>query len=76
MQAAQRTASRVLPYPMESAHTHTEQGEGGALPGCPIVRVVGDDDCVVPRSSGEGATIAHTVLDIANNGSLRHGPKW
>ncbi len=76
MQAVQRTASRVLPYPMESTERERKQGQGRSLPGCPIVRVVGDDDCVVPRSSGEGATIAHTVLDIANNGSLRHGPKW
>jgi len=36
---------------------------------------VGDDDGIVSGSSGESATITHTVLNIAHHGSFRHGPE-
>lgn len=38
-----------------------------------VVDVVANDGCVVARGPGEGATVTHLFLNVANDGSLWHG---
>lgn len=37
------------------------------------VWVVGNDDGVVPRGASDGASVSSLLLQVANDGSLRHG---
>ena len=46
-----------------------------SIPGGSIIRVVTDNDRIIPRSPSEDPAVTHMVLNVAHNGTLGDGSK-